>query len=351
MDVLVALGTSAAYALSVANLVRGPTPTHHLYFESSATVVTLVLLGKWLEARAKRQTTDAIRALQALRPETARVRRGGVDVDVPASSVGVGDLVLVRPGERFAVDGVVTEGHGHVDESLLTGESRALAKAVGDPVTGGAINGDGVLLVRTTAVGAESALARIVRLVESAQAGKAPIQALVDRVSAVFVPVVLVLAVLTWLGWGLASADWSAGWINAVSVLVIACPCALGLATPAAIMVGTGAAARRGILIKDAQALELAHALRTVAFDKTGTLTQGRPRLTAAVPAPSSGLDRSDLLELCASLQAASEHPLARAVLLEVPHPGHRASEVQACPGRGLQGTVDGRRLHLGSLR
>ncbi|MEP7099768.1 MAG: heavy metal translocating P-type ATPase [Burkholderiales bacterium] len=350
MDVLVALGTSAAYGLSLVQLLRGDAMAH-LYFESAAVVITLVLLGKWLEARAKRQTTDAIRALNALRPATARVRRDGVEHELPTGELAVGDLIVMRPGERLPADGLVLEGSSHVDESLLTGESRPLAKQSGDAVTGGAINGEGLLLVRATAVGAESALARIVRLVESAQAGKAPIQRLVDRVSAVFVPVVLGLALVTLLGWGLASGDWSAGLINAVSVLVIACPCALGLATPAAIMVGTGAAARLGILIKDAQALELAHSLRTVAFDKTGTLTEGRPTLIAALPAPGSAVTREALIALAASLQAGSEHPLARAVLAAATAPVVPAQDLRALPGRGLAGRVGDRALQLGSAR
>ena len=385
MDLLVALGTSAAYGLSVVQWLRGGVHgmPAHLYFESAAVVITLVLFGKWLEARAKRQTTDAIRALNALRPATARVRRGGTEVDVPSAELAVGDVLVVRPGERVPADGVVLEGASHLDESLLTGESRPLARHAGDAVTGGAINGEGLLLVCTTAVGAESALARIVRLVESAQAGKAPIQRLVDRVSAVFVPVVLGLALATLLGWGLAGGDWSVALINAVSVLVIACPCALGLATPAAIMVGTGAAARLGILIKDAQALELAHSLKTVAFDKTGTLTEGRPTLLADEPAADSGLTRGQLIALAAGLQAGSEHPLARAVLAAAdaavgdpsaaPAPAASASasasgesarsvavalasiepaqHIRALPGRGIAGRIGGRELQLGSSR
>jgi Cu+-exporting ATPase len=350
MDVLVAIGTSAAYGLSAAHLLRGGAG-EHLYFESSAVVITLVLLGKWLEARAKRQTTDAIRALNALRPATARVRRDGVEIEVGTETLAAGDLLVVRPGERVPADGIVLEGASHLDESLLTGETLPLARQQGEPVTGGAVNGEGLLLVRATAVGAESTLARIVRLVESAQAGKAPIQRLVDRVSAVFVPVVLGLALLTLVGWGLATGDWTLGVINAVSVLVIACPCALGLATPAAIMVGTGAAARLGILIKDAQALELAQSLRTVAFDKTGTLTTGQPTLVAAVPSAGSGLTRDSLLELAASLQSGSEHPLARAVMAATAAPAEIARGLRALPGRGLAGEVGGRRLQLGSAR
>ncbi|HSI56055.1 MAG TPA: heavy metal translocating P-type ATPase, partial [Ideonella sp.] len=314
MDLLVALGTSAAYGLSVYLLLKhAGHGKPHLYFEASAVVITLVLLGKWLEGRAKRQTTEAIRALNALRPDTARVRRDGAEHDVPLAQVRVGDLVVVRPGERLPVDGTVREGSSAVDESLISGESLPVDKQAGDHVTGGAVNGDGLLVVLTTAVGAETALARIVRLVESAQAGKAPVQRLVDQVSAVFVPVVLVLALATWLGWGLAQGDWEQALLNAVAVLVIACPCALGLATPTAIMAGTGVAARQGILIKDAEALELAHAVSVVAFDKTGTLTEGRPRLVAAEAiAPGT---RSELLTAAAALQAGSEHPLARAVM------------------------------------
>ncbi|WP_088286248.1 heavy metal translocating P-type ATPase [Ideonella sp. A 288] len=357
MDLLVALGTSAGYGLSVYLLLahgghEGMAP--HLYFESSAVVITLVLLGKWLEARAKRQTTQAIRALQALRPDTARVLRDGSEHEVPLAEVRVGDLVRVRPGERVSVDGVVTEGASHVDESLITGESLPVARRVGDSVTGGAVNGEGLLLVRTSAVGAESTLSRIVRLVESAQGQKAPIQRLVDRVSAVFVPVVMGIALLTLLGWGLGTGLWAEAVIHAVSVLVIACPCALGLATPAAIMAGTGVAARHGILIKDAQALEVAHALRVVAFDKTGTLTEGRPQLVGARAVDG---DETALLAAAASLQAGSEHPLAKAVLAAAQARGiavQPAGQITAVAGRGVSGlSVDGptpgRALRLGS--
>ena len=342
MDLLVAIGTSAAYGLSVYLLFRHlGHDTPHLYFEASAAVITLVRLGKWLEGRAKRQTTDAIRALNALRPATARVRRDGVEIEVAIDKVVLGDQVLVRPGERIAVDGEVTEGRSHVDESLITGESLPVAKSIGDKVTGGAINAEGALTVKTLAVGAETTLARIIRMVESAQAAKAPIQRLVDRVSAVFVPVVLVIALVTLVGWVIATGDWEQAVINAVAVLVIACPCALGLATPTAIMAGTGIAAQHGILIKDAEALEVAHSVTTVAFDKTGTLTEGRPSLVAVLPAV--GHTRDDLLMLSAALQQTSEHPLARAVMdkvraeqLIVP----QAHESQALLGRGLQASV-----------
>jgi Cu+-exporting ATPase len=353
MDLLVALGTSAAYGMSVYMLLRhGGHGAEHLYFEASAAVITLVLLGKWLETRAKRQTADAIRALNALRPTRARVRRDGVEVEIPVEQVAVGDLVVVRPGERIPVDGRVQDGRTHVDESLITGESLPVAKGAGDPVTGGAINAEGLLVLATTAIGTETTLARIIRMVESAQAAKAPIQRVVDRVSEVFVPVVLGIALLTFLAWFGVSGDWERALVNAVAVLVIACPCALGLATPTAIMAGTGVAAQRGILIKDAEALEVAHAVTTVVFDKTGTLTEGRPSLVAIEPADGSSADA--LLRRAAALQATSDHPLARAVMeraraqaIDVP----AARDAKALPGRGLEGTVDGALLALGSTR
>ncbi len=353
MDLLVALGTSAAYGLSVYLLVKhADHGMPHLYFEASAAVITLVLLGKWLEQRAKRQTADAIRALNALRPTTARVRRGGVELEVAVEAVVVGDLVVVRPGDRVAVDGEIVEGRSHVDESLITGESLPVAKQVGDMLTGGAINAEGALTVRTTAIGAETTLARIIRMVESAQAAKAPIQRIVDRVSAVFVPVVLGIALLTFLAWFGLAGDWEQALINAVAVLVIACPCALGLATPTAIMAGTGVAARRGILIKDAEALEVAHAVTLVAFDKTGTLTEGKPSLAAVVAA--AGTSRAEVLSLAAALQASSSHPLALAVMDQVRQerlPVPEARDAQALPGRGVQGVVRGRLVALGSTR
>ncbi|MFZ3220748.1 MAG: heavy metal translocating P-type ATPase, partial [Rhodoferax sp.] len=287
MDLLVAIGTTAGWALSMwLWLSAAPGAMVHLYFEGSALVVTLVLLGKWLEARAKRQTTAAIRALHALRPEVAHWIGGDGEVDVPIAEVMVGDRLVVKPGERFPVDGTLREGHTQVDESMLTGEPLPVAKDAGDKLTGGSINGEGRVVLQVTAVGVDTVLSRIIRLVEDAQAAKAPIQRLVDQVAAVFVPVVLVVAVITLLGWMGYGAPFEAAVINAVAVLVIACPCALGLATPAAIMAGTGVAAKHGILIKDAQALELAHKVDVVAFDKTGTLTVGQPRLTALAVVP-----------------------------------------------------------------
>jgi Cu+-exporting ATPase len=324
----------------------------HLYYEASAVVITLVLLGKWLEARAKRQTADAIRALNMLRPTVARVLVGGVEVSTPVEQVAVGDVVIVRPGERMPVDGEVLEGRSHVNESLITGESLPVAKNPGDNVTGGSVNEEGVLHVRTGAIGAETTLARIIRMVESAQAAKAPIQRIVDRVSAVFVPAVIGVALITLFGWVLAGAGWEQALINAVAVLVIACPCALGLATPTAIMAGTGVAARQGILIKDAEALEVAHSVTAVAFDKTGTLTEGRPSLVALEPGQGTGAD--ELLQLVAALQKTSDHPLAHAVMdrvreqrVAVPD----AKEAKALPGRGVEAIVRGRHLLLGSSR
>jgi Cu+-exporting ATPase len=353
MDLLVSLGTSAAYGLSLYLLFEhAQHGVPHLYFEASSAVITLVLLGKWLEGRAKRQTAAAIRALNALKPTTARVRRDGVEVDVPVEQVQPGDLVVVRPGDRVAVDGEVVEGRSHIDESLITGESLPVAKGAGDRVTGGSINAEGLLLVRTSAVGTETTLARIIRMVESAQAAKAPIQRIVDRVSAVFVPVVLGIAALTFFGWVASSGDWELALINAVAVLVIACPCALGLATPTAIMAGTGVAARHGILIKDAEALEVAHSVAVVALDKTGTLTEGKPSLAAVEGA--HGVERTEVLRFAAALQKTSTHPLALAVLDKVRAeqlPVPEANGAKALPGRGVEGTVRGQAVVLGSSR
>jgi Cu+-exporting ATPase len=357
MDLLVAIGTSASWGLSMWLWLTAPEHSMpHLYFEASAVVVTLVLLGKWLEARAKRQTTAAIRALHSLRPDIAHVLlRAGGEADVPLAEVLRGDRVVVRPGERIPVDGVIDQGETQVDESMLTGEPLPVPKAPKDAVTGGSINGEGRMVMTVTAVGLETVLSKIIRLVEDAQAGKAPIQRLVDQVSAVFVPVVLGIAVLTLGGWLLAGAAPEAALIHAVAVLVIACPCALGLATPAAIMAGTGVAATHGILIKDAQALELAHKVDTVAFDKTGTLTLGQPQLTAFVLAGEKGeADDGTQLAAAASLQSGSEHPLARAVVAAAKARGLTVAEpdnVRAVPGRGSEGEVGTRSYLIGSLR
>ncbi|ROL71500.1 copper-translocating P-type ATPase [Pseudomonas chlororaphis] len=352
MDLLVALGTSAGYGLSLYEwLSAAPGSMPHLYFEASAVVIALVLLGKYLESRAKRQTASAIRALEALRPERAIQVIDGREQEVAISALRLDDLVMVKPGERFPVDGEVVEGQSHADEALISGESLPVPKQPGDHVTGGAINGEGRLLVRTLALGAETVLARIIRLVEDAQAGKAPIQKLVDRVSQVFVPVVLLLALATLIGWWLSGAPLEVAVINAVAVLVIACPCALGLATPTAIMAGTGVAARHGILIKDAEALERAHEVSAVVFDKTGTLTSGTPRI-----AHLQALDGNEdaLLQQAGALQRGSEHPLAKAVLDECAErqlPVADVSASQSLTGRGIAGTLDNRELALGNRR
>jgi len=353
MDLLVSLGTTAGWLLSVwLWLTSSGHHAPHLYFEGSAVVITLVMLGKWLEARAKRHTTEAIRALHALRPDKAHWIGEDGEVDVPVDEILTGDLIVVRPGERFPLDGELVEGQTQVDESMLTGEPLPVSKAQGAQLTGGSINGDGRVLMRVTAVGHETVLSRIIRLVEDAQAAKAPIQRLVDKVAEIFVPVVLLVALITLGAWLFMGASFETALIHAVAVLVIACPCALGLATPVAIMAGTGVAAKHGILIKDAQALEMAHRVQTVAFDKTGTLTVGQPRLTQHVAAP--GQDITAALAWAASVQSGSEHPLARAVAaaakdqaLTIP----AASELSAVPGRGVQAMVDGRHLLLGSLR
>ncbi|USX05153.1 heavy metal translocating P-type ATPase [Paraburkholderia fungorum] len=361
MDLLVALGTSAAYGISVYELATHGGDMTHLYFEASAVVITLVRFGKWLEARAKRQTTDAIRALNALRPDRARIRVGADEREVPLAQVRVGTVVIVRPGERVPVDGAVLEGRTHIDESLITGESLPVPKQASDPVTAGSINGEGAIAVTTTAIGAETTLARIIRLVESAQAEKAPIQRLVDRVSEIFVPAILAIAALTLVGWLIAGAGGETAILNAVAVLVIACPCALGLATPAAIMAGTGVAARRGVLIKDAEALETAHRVNIVAFDKTGTLTLGQPSVTAFEAL--NGIGRDEALALAAAVQRHSDHPLARAVVQAAtqsrvapiasitPVAAFTASAARAVPGRGVEADVNGRTLALGSTR
>ena len=352
MDLLVALGTSAGYGLSLYEwAIATPGSMPHLYFEASAVVIALVLLGKYLESRAKRQTASAIRALEALRPERALRVVDGQEQDVAISDLRLNDLVLVKPGERFPVDGEVVEGQSHADEALISGESLPVPKQPGDNVTGGAINGEGRLVIKTLALGTETVLARIIRLVEDAQAGKAPIQKLVDKVSQIFVPVVLLIALATLLGWWFYGAPIETALINAVAVLVIACPCALGLATPTAIMAGTGVAARYGILIKDAEALERAHEVSAVVFDKTGTLTSGTPQI-----AHFSALDGDEarLLQAAGALQRGSEHPLAKAVLdacaarnLSVPD----VTDSQSLTGRGIAGTLLDRRLALGNRR
>ncbi|MCY4059117.1 MAG: heavy metal translocating P-type ATPase, partial [Gammaproteobacteria bacterium] len=351
MDVLVVMGTTAAYVYSWYLLLSlGSAADGQLYFEASAVIITLVLLGKYLESRAKNATTSAIRQLMDLRPPTANVRRpDGSEETVPVARVVVDDVVIVRPGERVPVDGQVISGISEVDESLLTGESVPVGKASGDDVTGGAVNTVGYLELRTTAVGEDSTLARIVRLVEAAQSGKARVQRLVDRVSRVFVPVVVAFAVLTCAAWLLVTGNFETSLIAAVSVLVIACPCALGLATPTAIMTGTGAAARAGILIKDVDTLERAPGVSTVVFDKTGTLTVGRPQVTEARVLRGS---EDELLAVAAAVQGPSEHPLAKAVVNHARGRGIEpapATDFRNHVGRGVSGCVDGREIRAGN--
>ncbi|MBU2292836.1 MAG: heavy metal translocating P-type ATPase [Gammaproteobacteria bacterium] len=352
MDQLVAIGTSAAYGLSLYQWAASPTGSMpHLYFEASAVIITLILLGKYLESRAKRQTSSAIRALQALRPERALRLQGGVEQWVALAELQLGDTIVVKPGERFPVDGLVREGQSDADEALISGESLPQPKQPGDSVTAGAINGEGRLLIETTALGAETVLSRIIRLVEDAQAAKAPIQKLVDKVSRIFVPSVLLIALATLVTWLLLGASIETALLNAVAVLVIACPCALGLATPTAIMAGTGVAARHGILIKDAEALEVAHSVTLVAFDKTGTLTSGSPRI-AHMQAVDG--DATQLLQLAGALQRGSEHPLAKAVLEQCAEQQLTLADVsdsQALAGRGIAGKIGDRQLALGNKR
>ena len=349
MDLLVALGTSAAYLLSVYVTLVG---AGELYFEASASVITLVLLGRLLETRAKRGTTAAIQALMALRPRTARVIRDGVEVEIPADAVSRGEVVLVKPGESLPVDGVILEGESQLDESLLTGESLPVSRKIGDEVTGGSINGSGLLRVEATRVGEESLLSQIVSLVEEAQSSKPPIQKTVDRVSAVFVPIVIGVSFLTLVGWFFMGVGWEEALIHAVSVLVIACPCALGLATPTALVVGTGVAARAGILIQDAEALEQARAVSVVIFDKTGTLTEGRPELREFRSVEEGTEDQR--LALMASIQMGSEHPLAQAIVRGAEDRDIKLrsmDDFKALAGRGITARVGDQSLILGSRR
>jgi Cu+-exporting ATPase len=353
MDVLVALGTTAAWAFSVwAMWQHGEHAGPHLYFEGSATVLTLILLGKMLEARAKRSASAAVAKLMQLRPDMAtRLAADGGHEVVSVDLLRRGDLVLVRPGERVAADGTIREGASDLDESLITGESMPVAKSEGAKVTAGTINGAGALTIEVTAVGEDTTIARIAHLVEQAQIAKAPVQKLVDRVAAVFVPVIVAIAVLTFGTWWLAGFDFEAALIPAVAVLVIACPCALGLATPTALVAGTGAAAKAGILIRDIEALERAHAVDCVVFDKTGTLTEGKPAVTDVFTLGGSG---EEMLRLAASLQTASEHPLGRAMVAAATARGLALSAAvgfRAEVGRGVSGTIDGRSVLVGNRR
>ena len=351
MDVLVALGTTAAFVYSLAITWQTGLGAHgHLYYEAAAVIVTLVRLGKYMEARAKRATTKAIRALMDLQPEIAHVIDGEDVHDMPASSVRVGGRILVKPGERVPVDGLILDGRSEFDESMITGESRPVEKARGDEVTGGTLNGSGLLTVEARAVGADAVVARMAALVEAAQSAKPPMQHFADRVAGIFVPVVIVIAAVTFAVWLMAGGALEAAVGAAVAVLVVACPCALGLATPAAIAAGTGAAARAGILIRDPDVLERAHGLVRIFLDKTGTLTRGEPAVTDVSTA--AGFDAFEVLALAAAAQTGSEHPLARAVLARASEEGIAAGRPESftrLPGQGLEARVRGRDVLIGS--
>ena len=349
MDVLVALGTSMAWLFSTAVTLLG-LHDQHVYFEASAMIITLVMLGKLMEARAKARTGAALDALMRLQPKMARIERDGQLVELPVAAVRPGDVFVVRPGDSVPVDGVVLSGHSALDEAMLTGESLPVDKAAGDKVFAATLNGEGLLRCEATGVGASTLLAGIIRMVAQAQGSKAPVQRLADRISAVFVPVVVGLALLTLAGWWLWSGDFAQALINAVAVLVIACPCALGLATPTAIMVGTGQGARAGMLVKNAEALELAEKVRVLAVDKTGTLTRGEPAVTDVLPAP--GWTSGGLLEMAAAAEQGSAHPIARAVLAHAQAEGLSLAPVEAVRsfgGKGLEGRVEGRTVLLGA--
>ncbi|NLM36901.1 MAG: copper-translocating P-type ATPase [Firmicutes bacterium] len=356
MDVLIAMGTSAAYFFSVYNGFFAPAKPgmmmKELYFEAATVIITLILLGKYLEAVAKGKTSEAIKKLMGLQAKTARVIRNGEEVDLPISEVEVGEIIVVRPGEKVPVDGKIIEGHSAIDESMLTGESLPVEKKAGDPVVGATLNKYGTFKFEATKVGKDTVLAQIIKLVEEAQGSKAPIQKIADQVSGVFVPVVIGIAALTFLLWSLVAGDLTAGIVNAVSVLVIACPCALGLATPTAIMVGTGKGAESGILIKGGEHLEMAYKINTVVFDKTGTITKGQPEVADILPL--GGLGAEQILRLAAIAEKNSEHPLGAAIYEKgkteygsLPDP----EQFTALPGRGIKAVVEGKEIYLGTRK
>ncbi len=353
MDVLVAMGTSVAFFYSLAVLLN-PALGEHVYFETAAMIITLIKLGKLLEASAKGQTSAAIKKLIGLQPKTAKVIRDGVESDIAIESVVVGDIVIVRPGEKLPVDGKVIEGQSRVDESMLTGESLPVTKKKGDTVIGATLNKQGLLKVAATKVGAETALAQIIRLVQETQGSKAPIQRLADKVSSVFVPAIIVIATLTLLVWWLGvGADFTTGMIRMVAVLVIACPCALGLATPTAIMVGTSKGAELGILFKNSEALEQAHKLKVIVLDKTGTVTTGQPAVTDIIVGQ-AGLTEDEILRVAASAERGSEHPLGEAIVQSALERGLTLAEPQqfeAITGQGILATVENRPVALGNQR
>ena len=358
MDVLVAMGSSVAYFYSIAVLIAltfGSTVLgEHVYFETSAMIITLIVLGKLLEARAKGRTSEAIKKLMGLRAKTARVVRQDALVDIPIEEVVRGDIVVVRPGEKIPVDGLVVDGHSSVDESMITGESLPVGKTTGDEVIGATLNKQGLLHIEATRVGRESALAQIIKLVEQAQGSRAPIQRLVDQVSAYFVPFVIATALLTFVIWLLAGQGLTAALVRMTAVLVIACPCAMGLATPTSIMVGIGKGAENGILFKSSAALEQAHKIKAVVLDKTGTITRGAPAVTDVVTSAASPVSETELLRLAASAERGSEHPLGEAIVQAAQEKGLALSApagFESIAGHGIVATVDGHRVLLGNLR
>lgn len=349
MDVLVSMGTSAAYFYSVYNLFSG---VHEYYFEASATIITLILLGKTFEAIAKGKTSEAIKELMGLSPKVARVVKDGEEIDIPIENVEIGDIIVVRPGERIPVDGIIVEGNSSIDESMITGESIPIDKAVGDEVVGATINKFGSFKFEARRIGKDTVLSQIIKLVEDAQVSKAPVQRLADKISGVFVPVVVGIALITFLIFYLGKGDFNTGLINAVAVLVIACPCALGLATPTAIMVGTGKGAENGVLIKSGEHLERAYEMDTIVFDKTGTITKGEPEVTDIVVFNS--LERSQLLQIAASVEKTSEHPLGQAIVKKAEEELLMLKEVEsfmAIPGKGLKAKFNGEEIYIGNRK
>ncbi|ODM26619.1 copper-translocating P-type ATPase [Clostridium sp. Bc-iso-3] len=356
MDVLIAMGTSAAYFFSIYNAFFAHSMEmgmmKELYFEASSTIITLILLGKYLEAVAKGKTSEAIKKLMGLKAKTARVIRNGVEEDIPVEDVQVGDIIVVRPGEKIPVDGKIIEGDSSIDESMLTGESLPVEKKAGDFVTGATINKFGTFKFEATKVGKDTVLSQIIKMVEDAQGSKAPIQKIADQVSGVFVPAVIVIAIVTFAIWYLVTRELNLAIVSAVSVLVIACPCALGLATPTAIMVGTGKGAEKGILIKGGEYLELAYKLNSVVLDKTGTITKGQPEVTDIIPL--GDMDELEIIRLSAIAEKASEHPLGVAIFEKgkskfgiIPDP----SRFQAIPGRGVAAVIEDKTIYIGTRK
>ncbi len=349
MDVLVSMGTSAAYFYSIYNLLNG---IDEYYFEASAVIITLILLGKTFEAVAKGKTSEAIKKLMGLQPKTARVVRDGSEIDIPIEDLEIGDIVVVRPGERVPVDGVIVEGSSALDESMITGESIPIDKGIGDEVIGATINKFGAFKFKAMKIGKDTVLSQIIKLVEDAQGSKAPVQRLADKISGIFVPVVVAIAFMTFLGFYFIEGDFNTALLNSVAVLVIACPCALGLATPTAIMVGTGKGAENGILIKSGEHLERTHEMDAIIFDKTGTITKGEPVVTDIIAF--NDIDRNELLRIAASVEKASEHPLGQSIVLEAESKLLKIvtpSEFTAIPGKGLRANFEGKDVAIGNRK